>query len=158
MDVFHINWELFTFLSPNLPSAFSEDHLETLIGHLQYFVPNSFADHLIRKTLEESKMKFRSKLIFSNDSNLSPELSADSIAFWWYIFTSTLLILFFLSCITHFAQYFQLILDKKESSKLRKRLPHATRLELSSPSTGKLKLPPPTPHVKCDLDEDRKES
>lgn len=52
---------------------------------------------------------------------------------------------FFLSCISHFAQYYQMTLDQEDSNKLRRRLPNSVRLELASPTSGRLKLPPPTP-------------
>ena len=55
------------------------------------------------------------------------------MAFWWKVFMASLLCLFFLSCISHFAQYYQLTVDQDDSRKLRKRLPNAVKLELTSP-------------------------
>ena len=63
---------------------------------------------------------------------------------WGYVM-SFFLIAFFVSCFSHFAQYYQMTLDQDDSNKLRKRLPHSVRLELQSPTSGRLKLPPPTP-------------
>lgn len=74
--------------------------------------------------------------------------TAEYMMFWWQLFMTTLLVLFFLSCISQFAQYYQLTLDREDSNKLRKRLPHAIRQLIASPNSGKLKLPPPTPHKK----------
>lgn len=64
---------------------------------------------------------------------------------WWGVVMTFFLVAFFLSCISHFAQYYQMTLDQEDSNKLRKRLPNSVRLELASPTSGRLKLPPPTP-------------
>lgn len=64
---------------------------------------------------------------------------------WWGVIMTAFLAAFFLSCISHFAQYYQMTLDQEDSNKLRRRLPHSVRLELASPTSGRLKLPPPTP-------------
>jgi hypothetical protein len=64
---------------------------------------------------------------------------------WWGVIMTAFLVAFFLSCISHFAQYYQMTLDQADSNKLRRRLPHSVRLELASPTSGRLKLPPPTP-------------
>lgn len=64
---------------------------------------------------------------------------------WWKFIMTSLLLAFFLSCISHFAQYYQMTLDQEDSNKLRRRLPNSVRLELASPTSGRLKLPPPTP-------------
>lgn len=64
---------------------------------------------------------------------------------WWKFIMTALLLAFFVSCISHFAQYYQMTLDQEDSNKLRRRLPNSVRLELASPTSGRLKLPPPTP-------------
>jgi hypothetical protein len=64
---------------------------------------------------------------------------------WWGVIMTVFLAAFFLSCISHFAQYYQMTLDQEDSNKLRRRLPNSVRLELASPTSGRLKLPPPTP-------------
>jgi hypothetical protein len=127
----------------------SEEHLETVIRGVQYIIPDKFQlDHIVREILEESKESFHNKIRVSPD--LSSSVTSPSIAFgfWWQLFTGSLLGVFFLSCITHFAQYYQLVIDREDSNKLRKRLPPAARREIASPVSGNLKLPPPTPLLK----------
>ncbi len=56
-----------------------------------------------------------------------------------------LLLTFILSCVSQFAQSYQLTLDVEESNKLRMKLPSKTLLDITSPLSGRLRLPPPTP-------------
>ena len=55
------------------------------------------------------------------------------------------LLTFILSCVSQFAQSYQLALDVEESNKLRLRLPSKILLDITSPLSGRLRLPPPTP-------------
>eukprot|EP01039_Chlorochromonas_danica_P006839 gene6839-7559_t len=132
----------------------SEEHLEMLISLLQYLVPDKLElDHTIREILEDSRQSFQSKILAKNSTEINTtELdarnSAQTFAFWWQLFTGCLLTFFLLSCLSHFAQYYQLMIDRDDSHKLRKRLPPATALKLMSPTSGKLHLPPPTPKSK----------
>lgn len=155
---FVVRCNILTYLA-SFPSCSSE-HLETLIGWLQFLSPDGLGwDQAIRQILQDSKQSFHSRMHSpeSADSGASDSSSASTelFSFWWHLFTSSLLTLFLLSCVSHFAQYYQLLLDKEDSNQLRKRLPHATRLELSSPSTGRLKLPAPTPVLKMRRERER---
>ena len=85
----------------------------------------------------------------ANAADGSSSMSVGSIfMLWWKFIMTSLLLAFFLSCISHFAQYYQMTLDQEDSNKLRRRLPNSVRLELASPTSGRLKLPPPTPLTK----------
>ena len=70
--------------------------------------------------------------------------SGDIFGLWWKLFMTILLLGFFIGCISHFAQYYQMTIDQEDSNKLRQRLPHNVKAELTSPNSGRLKLPPPT--------------
>ncbi|RYG67140.1 hypothetical protein EON64_08115 [archaeon] len=138
----------------------SAEHLETLIGWLQFLSPDGLGwDQAIRQVLQDSKHSFHSRMHSRDathaDAADGSSASTELFSVWWHLFTSSLLTLFLLSCVSHFAQYYQLLLDKEDSNQLRKRLPHATRLELSSPSTGRLKLPAPTPVLKMRRERER---
>ena len=56
-----------------------------------------------------------------------------------------LLLTFILSCVSQFAQSYQLTLDVEESNKLRMKLPSKILSDITSPLSGRLRLPPPTP-------------
>lgn len=160
-------------LMNHFPSFCSEEYMEVLIRSLQHVVPDSFQlDQRIREVLEEGRESFKSignknnGVIYSSSgsgSNISGgdeaktaataavgiEMSTGAVfLFWWKILMCTLLCLFFVSCVSQFAQYYQMTLDQADSNKLRKRLPSNVRMELVSPSSGRLKLPPPTPSTK----------
>jgi hypothetical protein len=147
--------------------------MEVLIRSLQHVVPDSFQlDQRIREVLEEGRESFKSignknngginsrsgigSKISGGDetktaaaSSVGIEMSTGAVfLFWWKILMCTLLCLFFMSCVSQFAQYYQMTLDQADSNKLRKRLPSNVRMELVSPSSGRLKLPPPTPSTK----------
>lgn len=55
-----------------------------------------------------------------------------------------LLFTFFLSCISHFAQYYQLLIDTEEINKLKNGLPTNVKNELTSPNSGMIRLPAPS--------------
>jgi hypothetical protein len=128
---------------------------------LQGFAPDRLhIDHTIRNVLEDIQESFHDHIERQEDgtSIVVPKVSSSEgslIFFWWKIFMVLLLSSFFLTCISHFAQYYQLILDRNDSELLRKRLHHKDRQQLTSPSSGRLKLPPPTPRKASQLTEDR---
>lgn len=125
-----------------------------MIQLIQQIIPDRFElDHYIREIIEESRKNFQSSL-----QNKTVEATTTAVAasastfstkeiflFWWQIFMTSLLSIFFFSCVSHFAQYYCMILDKEDSNKLRKRIPKSVRHQISSPVTGRLKLPMPTP-------------
>lgn len=102
-------------------------------------------DKMIREVLIEGRANFHNlgKGIVQKKPG-EPSTSGEIFVFWWQIFMASLLCAFFISCISHFAQYYQMILDQEESNLLRKKLSHKVREELSSPISGRLKLPPPS--------------
>lgn len=57
----------------------------------------------------------------------SSESIASKIALYWQLFMGMLLFSFFLSCISQFAQFYQLDIDQIESNKLREKLPTSIR-------------------------------
>lgn len=57
---------------------------------------------------------------------------------------SLILISFAISCMTQFAQYYQLLLDQEESNQLRSKLSPIVIQSITSPTTGRLNLPPPS--------------
>lgn len=60
-----------------------------------------------------------------------------------------LLFAFGLTCISQFAQFYQMTIDQEASNKLREGLPSTVRASLLSPGgSGRLILPPPTPKTK----------
>ena len=72
--------------------------------------------------------------------------AASNVLFWWQLFTGTLLFSFALSCVSQFAQFYQMTIDQEASDKLREHLPPSVRTSLLSPGgSGRLVLPPPTP-------------
>jgi hypothetical protein len=123
-------------------------------------------DHTIRKLLEEGRGSFQQ--FSTTSSNVSapgprytstsayfsfPDLHFSSVSeafsfYWQIVFMRSILLLFLLSCITQFAQYYQLILDREDSQKLRERLPRQIIDDIKSPISGQLKLPPPSTRKK----------
>lgn len=74
--------------------------------------------------------------------------------FYWSFIMGLLLLTFILSCVSQFAQSYQLSLDIEESNKLRVKLPSKVLLDIMSPLSGRLRLPPPTPFHKIASAED----
>ena len=69
--------------------------------------------------------------------------------FYWQLFMGLLLFSFALSCVSQFAQFYQMTLDQIESNKLREMLSSTVKASLLSPSgSGRLVLPPPTPKTR----------
>jgi hypothetical protein len=129
--------------------TYSEHYLEAMIRYAQVVLPDVIvADHDIRIYMETARENFKE---LSTKEPTGPSLSSDDdandyfeLSFLWKSFTSILLGMFFLSLISHFAQYYQMTLDIEDSNILRRRLPAKIRMEISSPS-GRLRLPVPTP-------------
>jgi hypothetical protein len=107
---------------------------------LQGFAPDRLhIDQTIRNVLEDIRESFHDHIERHEDGTSVVVAKGSSsegslIFFWWKIFMVLLLSSFFLSCISHFAQYYQLILDRNDSEGLRKRLHHKDRQQLTSPS------------------------
>lgn len=148
---------------------YSEKYLTAMVELLQYYIPDHLnLDSQIQQILVDARASFQNNLkqctagselddachhsapppIVTAEATDSSSSTGEIIMFWWQLFMSTVLALFFLSCVSQFAQYYQLTVDREDSNKLRKRLPHAIREMIASPNSGKLKLPPPTPHKK----------
>ena len=165
---------LFYLFFSHHPHINSEEYLELLIRGLQALLPDQLhLDAMIREALEEGRESFRAigqnqgqgqgVIVDGNvviDSNLASSVAGSAsigtsaeneaslgsyMMIWWRFIMTFFLLAFFLSCISHFAQYYQMTLDQDDSNKLRRRLPNSVRLELASPTSGRLKLPPPTP-------------
>jgi membrane protein YqaA with SNARE-associated domain len=121
----------------------SEKYVELLIVCLQTLAPDSLhIDQVIREIIEDARESFKN-LDKVKDRGASNSM-ASTFLFWWQILMAILLGSFLLSCVSHFAQHHQLQIDMEESNKLRARLPKNIRLELTSPISKRLKLPPPT--------------
>jgi hypothetical protein len=141
-------------LSDVFRSFYSEEYLELLINVLQQISPDQLKlDSVIREVLEEGRESFKnlSQNGAEGGAGAVNNETADSMSvgavfmIWWKFIMMALLSGFFISCVSHFAQYYQMLLDQEDSNKLRRRLPNSVRLELASPTSGRLKLPPPTP-------------
>lgn len=119
--------------------------MERIIVFLQQLCPDNLQlDMHIRQIITESRESFHRKVTDQQSEDESSALSS-TFMFWWQIFMMCVLTLFFLSLVSHFAQYYQMTIDQADSNKLRRRLPHNIRAEIASPLSGRLKLPPPTP-------------
>lgn len=112
---------------------------------IQYLIPDSLnLDESIRDAFEEGRIGFQNLAKKGIDGNSEATEAASKgsdghsageiFLFWWQIFMLTLLAVFFLSCVSHFAQHYQLTIDQEESNKLRKRLLTPTSSVVSSGS------------------------
>lgn len=131
---------------------------------LQYLLPDALQlDELVRTVFEEGKKNFQNLQTSGGGAAASAAASAAEsaaaapsamhvtkawLSFGWQSFMFVLLSTFFLSCISHFAQYYEMLLDQEDSNVLRKKLPQNVRNEIMSPCSGRLRLPPPTPVTK----------
>jgi hypothetical protein len=109
----------------------SEKYLQMLINLLQYLTPDSLQiDEIIREVLEEGRASFQNlekKGAGPEIIKKSSQSIASKIALYWQLFMGMLLFSFFLSCISQFAQFYQMSLDQIESNELREKLPTAIR-------------------------------
>jgi hypothetical protein len=122
--------------------------MERIIVFLQNICPDSLQlDQSIRQLLTESRESFHRNARGDTIESESSPLAA-TMMFWWQIFMTSVLTMFFLSLISHFAQYYQVTLDQEDSNILRRRLPHNVRCKIISPISGRLRLPLPTPMTK----------
>ena len=69
----------------------------------------------------------------------------DQLKLYWQGVMVIFLALFLLSCVTALAQHRQLLEDQKESEKMREKLTPRVRQTITSPRSGRLLLPKPTP-------------
>lgn len=137
--------------------------MEQLIWLIQSLTPDFFnLDKTIREVIEEARQNFqdinrdaaKAAAAAASGGDIKAGLLASSegmhrsagemFIFWWQIFMGSLLFVFFVSCISHFAQFYQLTLDQQESKRMRQRIPSSVRQELLSPGSGRLRLPPPS--------------
>ena len=96
---------------------------------------------VLAQVLEEGRASFQNMNPAEESSS-----AASNVLFWWQLFTGTLLFSFALSCVSQFAQFYQMTIDQEASDKLREHLPPSVRTSLLSPGgSGRLVLPPPTP-------------
>ena len=123
--------------------------MEMRIKLLQYLAPDGLnIDSLIREVLEETKSSFEN---MSRGVEVKEKKGGDKATpgelffFYWQLLMMVLLAAFALSCVSVIAQHRQLVLDNAVSKRLRNRLPHSVRLDITSPKSGRLILPPPTP-------------
>lgn len=110
----------------------NEKYLEWLVRYLQYLAPDSWRiDHTIRVVLEDCRKSFQSKVNTAVtdviDNNGDESDAAKAFLLYWQIFMSVLLMTFFLSCVSQFAQHYQLTIDTEESNKLREKLPKSVK-------------------------------
>lgn len=130
----------------------TEVYLEKFIQLVEYLTPDRLnIDKMLRAAIEEGRDSFKDMVTPGKEVDPDKHAAEDKLSssailqFWWKLFLFSLLSIFFVSCISHFAQYYQLRIDQEDSKKLRKKLPHSVLSELMSPATGRLRLPPPTP-------------
>lgn len=124
----------------------SEKYVELLIICLQTLAPDSLhVDQVIREIIEDARESFKNLDTRKDKDGASASSGmASTFLFWWQILMAILLGSFLLSCMSQFAQHHQMQLDMEESNKLRAKLPKNIRIELTSPVSKRLKLPPPT--------------
>ena len=139
-----------------------------LIGVLQWLAPDGLnIDQIIREVLEETKAGFESMRVEcagteasvgvglgtaaglkgAGVSNEKTQTPGEMFFFYWQSLMALLLLGFVLSCVSVVAQYYQLVLDSAVSEKVRSRLPAKVRDEITSPKSGRLHLPLPTPQA-----------
>eukprot|EP00606_Chrysophyceae_sp_TOSAG23-5_P000099 GSChrysophyteH2.ASY1.ANO1.368.1 assembled CDS len=131
----------------------NEKYLERLIGFLQWVAPDSMqVDHRIRLALEGARYSFGhlgkatdgATTATATGSGGGGDMGHD-FKLYWQCVMGTLLTLFFANFVAAVAQFHQLQLDTIECKKLRARLPPNIRRGITSPKSGRLLLPPPTP-------------
>ena len=126
----------------------SEKYVQMLIQTLQYLAPDNWnIDGVIKEILEDMRASFQNYQSTKANDDKKGSYSASTFLFWWQLFMGLLLFSFFVSCISQFAQHYQFLIDTEESNKLRSRLPNSVKLDLMSPTSGRLKLPPPSSHI-----------
>jgi hypothetical protein len=99
----------------------SEKYVEWLIQTLQYFTPDKFQlDVYIREVIEDGRESFRNKAL--NVAVTTEKRSPTNFFFYWHLFMGLLLLVFLMSCISQFAQHYQMTIDNEELAKYRARL------------------------------------
>lgn len=95
---------------------------------LQKLTPDSLhVDQTIREVLEESRASFHKNHPMTKSS--APPVPQEHhlhlaaiLMFWWQIVMAVILFSFLMSCISQFAQFYQLTLDNEELTVLRQKL------------------------------------
>jgi nitrate/nitrite transporter NarK len=108
----------FKFLEPNIFFSLPVVVIIILIIIVIVFV----------QVLEEGRASFQNMNPAEESSS-----AASNVLFWWQLFTGTLLFSFALSCVSQFAQFYQMTIDQEASDKLREHLPPSVRTSLLSP-------------------------
>lgn len=104
-----------------------ESYLEFLIQLLQRLAPDSLKiDAIIREVLEEGRDSFRNPKNGAGDAPMKQPRQvsigrsyAEVAMLVWQLVMTSFLLTFLLSCISQFAQYYQLTLDNEEIAKLK---------------------------------------
>jgi hypothetical protein len=94
--------------------------------HCHYHYHSDLIVHV--QVLEEGRASFQNMNPAEESSS-----AASNVLFWWQLFTGTLLFSFALSCVSQFAQFYQMTIDQEASDKLREHLPPSVRTSLLSP-------------------------
>ena len=154
ISLFVYNLSIYLNLCTSLNKQCSEHYLELLIQSMQYLAPDSLQiDQMIREAMEEGRESFKKNVDKDTAAVAAAAAAASSSAavsagelfmFYWQMLMASLLLAFALSCISHFAQFHQMLLDQEASQKLRNRLPASVRQDITSPVSGRLILPPPS--------------
>lgn len=99
----------------------SEEHLDTLIQVLQRITPDALhLDKYIHDTLKELKKSTLGEngAIAAGESRKVDSSALKSFMLVWQVFMTIVLIYFVLSCVQHFAQYYQSVLDSEKEKKI----------------------------------------
>mmetsp|Transcript_1119 Transcript_1119/g.1799 ORF Transcript_1119/g.1799 Transcript_1119/m.1799 type:complete len:573 (-) Transcript_1119:138-1856(-) len=141
-----------TYQTLLMVTLFSERYLEVFIRTLQRLVPDHFhLDTYIREALEEfqeSSQREMQKQEMGEPTSAPSAQSHSALSHIWSIMMTIILIYFSLSCVQHFAQFYQAMIDKDKSDAYKMKLAPHVRRGLTSPVSGRIKLPPPTPKGK----------
>ena len=88
-----------------------EEYMQWVIRILQYLAPDSWQiDEVIREIIEYGQASFRN--IERVHTTTQASTTATALLYYWQFIVGTLLFLFLLSCISQFAQFYQLTLDQ----------------------------------------------
>eukprot|EP00602_Paraphysomonas_sp_CaronLab_P011099 CAMPEP_0185023178 /NCGR_PEP_ID=MMETSP1103-20130426/5863_1 /TAXON_ID=36769 /ORGANISM="Paraphysomonas bandaiensis, Strain Caron Lab Isolate" /LENGTH=571 /DNA_ID=CAMNT_0027555635 /DNA_START=68 /DNA_END=1783 /DNA_ORIENTATION=+ len=141
-----------TYQTLLMVTLFSERYLEVFIRTLQRLVPDGLhLDAYIREALEEfqeSSQREIQQQEGGEEVNTHSSHGHSALAHAWSILMTVILVYFSLSCVQHFAQFYQAMIDKEKSDSYKMQLAPHVRRGLTSPVSGRIKLPPPTPKSK----------
>jgi|MDTB01.3.fsa_nt_gb hypothetical protein len=134
-----------------------EKVMDFIVRGLQSLAPDGLQiDSKIREVLEAARAQFNSAGLPSKGGGTKAVKVAASAAastggifgqlkLYWQGVMVIFLALFLLSCVTALAQHRQLLEDQRASEKLRDKLTPRMRQTITSPRSGRLLLPKPTP-------------